>query len=90
MIIGMKKTVNVDVKTIDMYLKVCDEMHFLLKDAQGDTVVNYEGYVPHTLIPGEYSEYMHLIIDIETGQITNWKVPGRLDIESFISEFSED
>jgi hypothetical protein len=86
--VGLKKTVDVDVTTIDMYLKLRDEMAFLLKDSDGETVLDYEGYVPNSIIPGEFGDYMHLVIDIETGQITNWKKPTAKDVQDLIEENS--
>lgn len=70
--IGMKKTVDVDVKTVSLNAKVRDEGYYTFKDQDGETVHKYEGYVPG-FFPGQhYGDYLDLEIDLETGQILNW------------------
>jgi len=34
---------------------------------------------------GEFGDYLDLRIDINTGQILNWKVPSKADLESFMA-----
>jgi hypothetical protein len=88
MIIGMKKTVNVDVKTVTVFAKVRDEGTYTLKDAQGDVVVSTDGcYVPGFL-PGSDGDYLELIIDLATGLVLNWDTPTRDQIERFIEDNS--
>ena len=59
-------------KTGEMYMKVCDEGSYWLMDADGNVIDAIErDYVPNSLIPGEYGDYVELNID-ENGIITNW------------------
>jgi len=70
--------------------KVRDGFAAGLQDAQGAEVGSYEGYVPD-FFPGEhYGDYLILNIDLETGQITNWKKPAAADIEKMLSQGEED
>lgn len=70
--IGMKKTVDVDVKTVSLNAKVRDEGYYTFKDQDGEVVHDYEGYVPG-FFPGQhYGDYLDFVIDLETGQILNW------------------
>ncbi|MGS0941075.1 hypothetical protein ACVA51_10945 [Pseudomonas luteola] len=78
------KQVQVDVTEMHLHIKVCDGFTGDLKDAQGDTVVGYEGYVPE-FFPGQhYGDYLMLNIDLETGQIKNWRKPTAEQIEQFL------
>lgn len=59
-------------KTLNMHMKVCDSGIYTLYTAEGEEVACIEGdYVPNSLVPGEYSDYVHLNIDA-TGKIINW------------------
>jgi hypothetical protein len=56
----------------ELTMKVVDEGCYTLLDAGGETILALIGeYVPHALIPGEYGDYVQLVIDA-TGRITNW------------------
>jgi hypothetical protein len=82
--IGVKKTVEVEAKELQIYTKVCDEFTASLVDQDGKEIVDYEGYVPN-IMPGEhYGDYIILNIDLESEIITNWKKPSVEDIEEFI------
>lgn len=44
-------------------------------------VGNYTGYVPK-FFPGEhFGDYVQLEIDVDTGQIMNWKKPTEKELE---------
>lgn len=87
--IGIKKTVEVEAKTLCIYMKVRDEFCADLKDQDGDSLRDYEGYVPE-FMPGNHSgDYLILDIDIETGKILNWNVPTKEQIEDFINSADE-
>lgn len=83
--IGIKKTVEVEAKTLCLHMKVRDEFCAVLKDQDGDSLKNYEGYVPNFMPGNHYGDYLILDIDIETGKILNWKPPTQEDIEDFIN-----
>jgi len=59
-------------KTLEFYMKVCDQGSYQLIDDHGNEVLAIENdYVPNNLLPGEYGDYLELKID-ENGVITNW------------------
>lgn len=87
--INMTKQVPVDVKEMRLQVKVSDRFAGDLIDAQGDTVKEYEGYVPD-FFPGEhYGDYLILNIDLETGQILNWQKPSAEELQNFITSNDE-
>ena len=68
-------------KTGEMQMKGCDEGVYKLLDADGKVLVVKRGYVPNSILPGEYGDYVHLII-AEDGTITNWpKEPSLYDFQ---------
>lgn len=88
--INMTKQVPVDVKEIRVHIKVCDRFDGTFVDAQGETLRDYEGYVPGFFPGDHYGDYLILNIDLETGQILNWKKPTAEDVEAYISGSSDD
>lgn len=88
--INQKKTVQVDVTLLRLHLKVSDRFTAGLIDAQGDEVGSFEGYVPDFFPGDHYGDYVMLDIDLETGQIRNWKKPVATDIEKMIEIEEED
>lgn len=84
------KTVQVDAKVLKLHLKVRDDFTATLEDAEGQTLTEYDGYVPN-FMPGEhYGDYVILDIDIDTGIILNWSVPSAEQIECFIKRNNGD
>lgn len=84
--INATKIVKVNVKTLDISAKCSDCFSATLADAEGRVVKEHDGYVPR-FMPGEhYGDYVMLKIDIDTGQILNWKAPTAEQLESFINE----
>jgi len=89
--ISITETVPVNAKTLKLCLKVCDQFTATLESESGKVLKDQDdGYVPD-FMPGEhYGDYVILDIDIDTGQITNWRTPSREQIERFIDGGSED
>lgn len=79
------KTVKVQAKTLRLVLKVRDEFAADLVDQDGDSIHSQDdGYVP-SFMPGDhFGDYVMLDIDIDTGQIINWKKPDASSIEEWI------
>lgn len=73
---------KVQVKTVSVHVKVCDRGCYDFKSPTGTTLKSLdEDYVPD-FFPGEhYGDYLILDIDLETGQITNWKKPSENQIK---------
>ena len=87
--INATKIVQVEAKTLKIQCKVRDEFTAALLDANGETLTDYEGYVPG-FMPGEhYGDYLFLDIDVDTGVITNWKKPTPKQIEDFIKGYDK-
>ena len=82
--IDAKKTVRVNAKKLTISCKVADTFAAELYDQDGELLKDHEGYVPDFMPGNHYGDYVMLDIDIDTGQITNWKVPTRRQIEEFI------
>ncbi len=85
--INQYKSVQVEAKTLKIHLKICDEFSAQIADQDGNIIGEQEDvYVPD-FMPGEHSgDYLILDIDLDTGQITNWKKPTTEQIEAFLLE----
>lgn len=87
--LGVKREVEVDAKILKVHLKVRDEFSASLEDTTGAEIFAYEGYVP-TFMPGEhYGDYVILDIDIDTGQIKNWKPPTAEQLRTWMDKGAE-
>jgi hypothetical protein len=88
--INATKVIQVEAKTLKVHMKVRDQFHARLVDADGELLKDYDGYVPH-FMPGEhFGDYVILDIDIDTGQIVNWRKPTAIDIETFIGDSDDE
>jgi len=83
--IGAPKTIKVSAKTSDCFSA-------RLYDQDGLQIGgDYDGYVPDFFPKQHYGDYLILDIDIETGQITNWKKPEADELmKVFCGEAEED
>ncbi|NWC92657.1 MULTISPECIES: hypothetical protein [unclassified Pseudomonas] len=88
--INQQKTVQVDVTELHLHIKVWDGFTADLKDAQGADAGGYTDYVPDFFPGKHYGDYLILNIDLETGQIKNWKKPVAADIEKMIEASDDD
>lgn len=85
----IKKSVKIQAKTLKIMAKCSDLFAATLHDQDGEILKEYDGYVP-TFMPGQhYGDYVILNIDIDTGQILNWKVPTAQSIQEFIEGSGE-
>ena len=58
-----------------MSAKCADLFTASFTDAAGNSMGEYDGYVPD-FMPGEhYGDYVQLDIDLSTGRILNWRAP---------------
>ena len=64
----------------DIHYKVCDDGTYALKDANNNTVLSFDGYVPSIMCPEENGcgDYIIMKVDKE-GNINNWNA----NIEDF-------
>lgn len=84
--IAMKKEVQVQAKTLSLHLKVCDCFYARLLDQDRKEIFDYEGYVPGFMPDEHFGDYVYLDIDLDTGQITNWKAPSAEEIQEWMEK----
>lgn len=82
--INRKKVVEVEAKVLKIHAKPCDAGNYTLMDTQGEEIHDHDGYVP-SFFPGGGGDYIEFDVDIETGQILNWKAPTAKQLEKFIA-----
>lgn len=88
--INMTKKVPVEAKELRLFIKVADSFSAGLHDQDGAEIKDYEGYVPGFMPGDHFGDYLILNIDIDTGQITNWRTPTAEEIEAFINNNEDD
>jgi hypothetical protein len=81
--LDLKNTKKVEVATLSISGKTRDLCFVGLYDEDGNKIKEHDGYVPE-FIPGCGGDYIDCDIDINTGQILNWKV-WKEELESFIN-----
>lgn len=83
--INVTKPVQVEAKTLKIHMKVRDQFECLVLDQDGVEIKDYEGYVPKFMPGDHYGDYVILDIDIDSGQITNWKKIKAEEMQDFIN-----
>lgn len=67
--------------TLTISAKCSDSFTALLKNEEGATLAEYDGYVPK-FMPGEhFGDYVELDIELATGKILNWKKPTQVQLK---------
>ena len=85
--VSVKVEKEFDIKKMRLELKVTDGFCASFFDKDGYLVYTQEeGYVPNFMPGQHYGDYVMLDIDIDTGQITNWKKSIATELEEFINE----
>ncbi len=80
-----------EVKSINLHIKVRDEFCWKIVNSEWETVLDLDDvYVPGFFPWEHYWDYLILDIDLETGQILNWKKPTADDIKEYIDEMREE
>jgi hypothetical protein len=75
-----------ELKVLHIGAKCSDLCYAELKDENGHIVATHDGYVP-SFMPGEhFGDYVMLDIDLETGQLLNWKKPSAAEVQEEISK----
>lgn len=68
---------TVEAKTVEVHVKVCDSGSYKLRGKIGEIIAEIDqDYVPGFFPGDHYGDYLLLSIDLETGQILNWKKPS--------------
>lgn len=84
--ISQTKVVPVIAKTLRICMKVRDTFAGVVLDEAGNELGGQDdGYVP-AFMPGDDTDYLEMDIDLDTGQITNWRKPAASQIEAFIEQ----
>ena len=81
--LNKKVEVQVEASTVEIYAKVSDCGFYTLKDQNEEVIHQHDGYVP-AWVPGDYGDYLSFRIDLETGQILNWRKPTTEELENWI------
>lgn len=68
-------------RTLNICAK-CSDMFSADLTVDGKTK-SYEGYVPDFFPDEHYGDYVQMKIDIDTGQILNWKTPTQKELAIF-------
>ena len=76
-------------KTISMSAK-CSDLFSARLNVDDQLVGEYMGYVPDFFPGKHYGDYVLLNIDIETGQILNWKKPTEDQLGIFEKETANE
>lgn len=66
-----------------MTAKCSDAFWATLRKENGDMIGEYDGYVPDFFPNDHCGDYIEFQIDVETGQILNWKKPTKKDLKIF-------
>lgn len=82
--IKLKQTKEVDVMLLEVAAKVRDCCYVTVIDGDGNTIHEHDGYVPSFFPEDHYGDYIYFDIDIDTGQILNWKKPTEAQLKEFL------
>ena len=83
--IDRTQVVKVNAKILSICCKVSDRFTANLQSSTGDVIHSQDdGYVPGFMPGQHYGDYVMLDIDIDTGQVTNWKTPSAEQIQEWI------
>ena len=81
------EVIKVNAKTLKIHLKVSDRFSASLVSSIGTEIHDQEdGYVPDFMPGDHYGDYVILDIDIDSGQITNWKAPSAEQVQEWIKD----
>ncbi|HGU9768548.1 TPA: hypothetical protein ACNFOQ_000058 [Morganella morganii] len=83
--IELQQTLKAELKEMRLCIHVRDGFTCSLHNPDGGEFASHEGYVPDFFPGDHYGDYLMLNIDVETGQITNWKKPTPEDITKMLS-----
>ena len=81
---------TVEAAILNVHVKVCDSGHYTLVDRDGKTIAERENYVPSFFPDEHHGDYLILDINLETGQIMNWKKPDPEEVARAFSMLQED
>lgn len=85
--ITTEENVEINVHKINLYAKVADCCAITLYEKNGNSVLDYDGYVP-TIIPNAFGN-INLEIDVNTGIILNWNLTKE-KLAQFIAENKDE
>lgn len=68
------------IKTLKVCGKTVDRCSITFLNESGDAIGERDNYVPDYFPEEHYGDYLELDIDVETGQILNWKKPTQKEL----------
>ncbi|HAS8352130.1 TPA: hypothetical protein I7721_13605 [Vibrio vulnificus] len=83
--IELQQTLKAELKEMRLCINVRDGFTCGLHNPDGGEFASHAGCVPDFFPGDHYGDYLMLNIDVETGQITNWKKPTAEDITKMLS-----
>ncbi|EPE1462305.1 hypothetical protein ACSGR4_001908 [Morganella morganii] len=83
--IELQQTLKAELKEMRLRINVRYGFTCSLHNPDGGEFASHAGYVPDFFPGDHYGDYLLLNIDVETGQITNWKKPTPEDITTMLS-----
>ena len=85
----VEKVVNV--KSVTVSARVRDSGCYAYKNSNGEAIKCIEdSYVPDFFPTEHCGDYLHLEIDLETGQILNWKKPSEEQLKKAFAPEDDD
>lgn len=70
------------VKSIFVTAKCSDACHISFMDENEKVIGERDDYVPDFMPEEHYGDYIELEIEVETGQILNWKKPTQKQLKA--------
>lgn len=68
----------------------CSDNFYAFLEEDGMKDHEYEGYVPKWFPDEHYGDYIMFDIDLDTGQILNWKPPTKEQVEETFGEAEKE
>lgn len=82
--INQETTTPVELKSVKVTAKVRDSGTYEYKGTDGQEMYENDGYVPDFFPEDHFGDYLELEIDLESGQILNWKKPTAEQLQAAI------
>jgi hypothetical protein len=74
------------IETIFITAKCSDLCHITFIDGAENEIGERDNYVPDWMPENHYGDYVELHINVETGQILNWKTPTQKELDKSIEK----
>lgn len=75
---------KVDIKSMEIFAKVKDMLNAKMYDKEGNEIYEHDEYVSDFMPGNHFGDYLILNIDIENGNVLNWKKPTEEELFEFM------